>query len=83
MWTPNTKTLKVLVIGNDELHLSQNVEDNLNSEMQLPLKCLSQNFSANGQHFFELCQGGCFAKGYTHSGQSIRSHVGSQMETNS
>lgn len=42
---------------------------------------------ANGQHFcFDPCQAGCFAKGYAHaahSGQNIKSHVGSQMETNS
>lgn len=80
-------TLKDLAIGNDELHICQNVEDILSSEVLLPLKCLFQNFSANGQHFcFELCQVGSFAKGYdhnAHSGQSIRNHVGNQMETNS
>ena len=80
-------TIKDLVIGSDELQLCQNVEDILSSEALLPLKCLFQNFSANGQHFcFELCQAGRAAKGYAHtahSGQSIGSHVGSQMETNS
>lgn len=68
--------LNVLVTGNDELHLCQNVKDIETSEALLPLECLLQNFSANGQHFcFELCQAECFAKGYAHtahSGQSIR-----------